>query len=262
MASGTPKKRTLKRASKSASKTVSQREANAKELRKIERLLGEDFDNVTQARKELARYQTKPTKKELKEFAQPTSSGRKKTSLVIEPVRRKIPNKKAYTIRELTKTERKTMAQYVLDIERDGPLFARDIKLEPGELFAVTFTGADGRLTRTKQMYTSIVKMMQVVGNYFTQVTGRPFADLISNIQIIKFKAGETQRETTTAWREKIMEVRAERKESKLAIKRDASKQRREARKVPRLKTKLEQEKEKNRELKRQLKESKKGKRK
>lgn len=252
MASGTPKKRTLKRASKSAKTNASvKRKDNAKandiERRKIERLLGEEFDNVTRARRALKKETVPATKAEIKKLG-------KKESVVLEPRRRKIADKQSYTLRELTGHERKTFQQYVLDINKDAKLLEKEITLKQGELFAVTFTGKDGRLTRTLQLYTSIPRLMQTVGTYFTVTTGQALSNLVSNLRVIKFKQGETNRDTATAWREEVRGVREERRVDKLAVKREASKVRREARKVPTLQRKLDEAKQKERKLREKLK--------
>ncbi len=141
---------------KSLKKSASKKShiSDERELRKIELLLGEDFETLNQARKELAKQSKKAAKTEAAKLEElrHLKVGRK-YSYEIEPVKR-VPKAKAispsemtelrrkrnYQLYDLTRTQRRSLNQYLIDGRLTRPI-GKEL-LQPGQAWAFSINGS------------------------------------------------------------------------------------------------------------------------
>lgn len=232
-------KRTLKR----VPKTVS---ADTKELRKIERLLGEDFDTLAQARRALKR-ESKPVSEKAFQNAKTRAD---EASFKVP----KLPVKKSYTVRELNGNQRRALTTLLSDKKTADEINAQLLK--PGENWGATiqydYTGRDLEThkgqARTYQLYGRLDQLFNKITGYIEhglkqKLSQRKIDDFLKNIKIIRWgkaappkadkkKIDAIQRENRLEWRALKQEEKAKGKARKVALRQRLKKSDARARKA------------------------------
>jgi hypothetical protein len=196
-------KRTLKRAK---SKTLD----SGKELRQIERLLGEEFDSLAEARRALKRESTPATK--------PVASKRSPKKTTKNP-----RSSVTYSIRDLSVNQRRSIESVLLDkasaIEVDKKLLRNNEQW--GAIIPHTYTGTDlnqhkGQ-ARTYQLYGRLDQLFKKLNDYLqhariSKVSRTKVSKFLDEIKVVRWGSeNATQRENRLAWAEEKDKEIAER---------------------------------------------------
>jgi hypothetical protein len=181
------------------------------ERRKIERLLGEDFDTIKAARAALKRESKPVTEKTFKAAKAKAQVTRALAKPYVLP---KLPNKKNYTVRELNGKQRRSLESLITD--NNAALQLDSHLLKPGEQWGAVipydYTGRDLEIhkgqARTYQLYGRLDQLFKKITRYIThglkqKPTQRNIDKFLSDVKIVKFgKPGEDLRIARQANRE------------------------------------------------------------
>jgi polyhydroxyalkanoate synthesis regulator phasin len=171
-------KKSLKRPSKSAPKRKSKAASkSASELQSIEELLGEEFESLAQARRAL--------KSETVEQVPP-------------PKNSKLPRKKNYTIKELSKSQKQTVNKFLHD--KASIKEVDKMVLQPGEFWGAAinydyYNDNDRKIqssAKTHDLFETGVQLFDRLNAYIShshEAGWKSTNAFIDNIKIIKFDA-------------------------------------------------------------------------
>lgn len=202
-------------------------DASAKELRKIERLLGEEFDTLAQARRALKR-ESKPVSERALKTAKAKAQV-KRALAAPSKLPAKLPNKKNYTIRELNGSQKRALNTLIYDNQTAIQL--DDKLLKPGEQWGAIvphkYTGRDLEQhtghARTFQLYGRLDQLFKKLTEYAQhgmKLTKAKREKFLSDIKIVKWGSPDkTLRENRMDWHNKSNTEKAQRKERKAGVK-------------------------------------------
>lgn len=193
-------------------RTKSAVSSDVKELRKIERLLGEDFDTLAQARRALKRESKPITQKAYKVAKKKEQVTRALAAPVSLP---KLPSKKSYTIKELNGEQRRKLTDLILD--KNTAIQLNDKLLKPGEqwggVIPYDYTGRDLVIhkgqARTFKLYSNLEDLFKEITRYITyglkqKATNARIREWLSDIKVVRWgSADKTLRENRQEWKAK-----------------------------------------------------------
>jgi hypothetical protein len=228
---------------KLARKNTSKKSGNndAQELRKIERLLGEDFDTLAQARRALKR-ESVPAKKQ-SPVKKSAPSPARKSAPPSAPKNKSINSvstsgKNEFTLQELKPKQTRTINAFLKDDATADQISAAE--LAPGQLWGAEisheYTDIKGRTqvghAKTLKLYTNLRQLFKKLSEYLAhgKMTPAQKREFISGIKIVKYGApisgnstlAQTRLSNAIKWQKEKIAERGERVKRKKAIAKQA----------------------------------------
>lgn len=209
------KKRTLKRRAdapvNASKKRTLKRPSPAKELAQIERLLGEDFDSLAQARRALNK-ESKPvkqsspksSKKSIPKRITPAPTQQQETPVPLRKPYEFDNSQRAYTVRDLRRGEKQEIIKWLQDYNATRRIQALK---KPGEFWAaeIPYRVNDKRtgvktsgIAKTYNIYSDVFALFGTLSGYATRSKNKErksdeaIKRWLNSIKIVRFKGSDS----------------------------------------------------------------------